>query len=70
MHPDTTYEMAKYRQHDLLAEADNARLAKEARAAAKSTEVHATRPSFSLRGAASGLAARVAALTNAPAAGN
>jgi hypothetical protein len=67
MNAYTTHELAKFHQHDLIAEADHARLVKEARLAARGNGAPARRPLIWLREAAGGFAARLTTLTGAQA---
>jgi hypothetical protein len=62
MHPYATHELAKIHQHELIAEADHARLVKEARLASRSTDVPARPPLIWLREAAGGFVARLITL--------
>lgn len=63
-----THELATIRQHELLADANRYRLAKEARLASRGTAVRTRRPLPSLRKALSLMASRLAAPKHAPAA--
>jgi hypothetical protein len=67
MNAYTTHELVKSRQHELIAEADHARLVKEARLASRGTEVPSPKPLMWLREAAGGFAARLMTLTGAQA---
>jgi hypothetical protein len=68
MNAYTTHEMVKYRQHQLMAEADHARLVKEARLASRGSDIRTPGPLMWLRDAAGGFAARLLTLTGAQAA--
>lgn len=59
MHPYATHELAKIHQHELIAEADHARLVKEARLAARTASVPARAPLIWLRDVAGGFVARL-----------
>ena len=65
MHPYAIHELATIHQHELLADADRARLVKEARLAARGTSVPARRPLIWLREAVGGFAARLMTLRGA-----
>jgi hypothetical protein len=67
MNPYTTHELVKIHQRELMAEADHARLVKEARLAARGSGVSARQPLIWLRDAAGVFAARLTTLTGAPA---
>ncbi len=67
MNPYTTHELVRIHQHELMAEADHARLVKQARLAARGNGVPARRPLIWLREAAGGFAARLTTLTGAQA---
>lgn len=56
MHPYPTYELAKIHQNELLADAEHARLAKEARRGSRATGNRARRPLAWLREAAGSVA--------------
>jgi hypothetical protein len=58
-------ELSKIHQHELLAEADHARLVKEARLASRGTGPPARQPLIWLREAAGSFAARFITLTGA-----
>ncbi len=62
-----THELVKFHQRELIAEADHARLVKEARLASRGNSVPARRPLIWLREAAGGFAARITTLTGAQA---
>jgi len=68
MHPHTTYELVKIHQDDLLAAAEHARLAREARRGSRGTHIPARRrPLAWLRGAAAIVAARISTFRRAQA---
>jgi hypothetical protein len=67
MNAYTTHELVKSHQRDLMAEADHARLVKEARLAARGNGVPARGPLIWLRETAGGFAARLTTLTSAQA---
>jgi hypothetical protein len=67
MHPYATHELAKIHQHELIAEADHARVVKEARLASRGTGVPARRPLIWLREAAGVFVARLMTLRGAQA---
>ena len=62
-----TYQLAKIRQHELIAAADQFRRVKEARLASRGTAVPARQLLIWLREAAGGIAARLMTLKGAPA---
>ena len=64
MNPYTTHELVKIHQHEFIAEADQARLVKEARLASRGTPVPSRQPLIWLREAAGAFAARVVSLTH------
>jgi hypothetical protein len=68
MHPHTTYELVKMHQSDLLAAAEHARLAREARRGSRGTDIPARRPFAWLRGAAASVATRISTFRRAQAA--
>lgn len=61
----TTHELAKIHQHELIAQADHARLVKEARLLSRGTATPARRPLVWLREAAGSVANRLVILTRA-----
>ncbi|MEP6681448.1 MAG: hypothetical protein ABJB65_08220 [Chloroflexota bacterium] len=67
MSPYATHELVNIHQHELIADADHARMVKEARLAARGNGVPARQPLIWLREAASGFAARLTTLTGAQA---
>jgi len=67
MNPYTTHELVKVHQRELMAEADHARLVKEARLAARGNGAPTRQPLIWLREAAGGFAARLTILTGAQA---
>lgn len=70
MHPYATHELAKIHQHELIAEADHARLVKEARLASRGTGASARSPLIWLRDAAGSFAARLMTFRGAQARGH
>lgn len=69
MNPYITHELVKTHQHELTAEADHARLVREARLASHGSGIPARQPRIWLRDAAGGLAARLMNITGAHARG-
>jgi hypothetical protein len=67
MNPYMTNELAKFHQRDLMAEADHARLVKEARLAARGNGASVRQPLIWLREAAGVFAARLTTHTGAQA---
>ena len=67
MNAYTIHELGKARQHEFIAEADHARLVKEARLAARGTDAPARQPLVWLREAAGGFVARLITLRGAQA---
>lgn len=67
MNAYVTHELVKIHQDEFIAEADHARLVKEARLASRGTGTPARRPLIWLREAPGGFAAWLMALTGAPA---
>lgn len=65
-----THELARIRQHDLMAEADRARLVKEARLASRATGAPARPPLIWLREAVGGFAAQLVTLSRVHARGH
>jgi len=63
MNAYATHELATIHQHELIAEADHARLVKEARLASRGTDVTARRPLIWLREAAGAFAVRLMTIT-------
>ena len=63
MNTYATHELAKIHQHELMADANHARLVKEARLAARGDTVRARQPLIWLREAAGVFAARLTART-------
>lgn len=58
-----TQQLVNFHQHELMAEADHARLAKQARLAARGNGAPARQPLIWLRETASGIVARLATTT-------
>jgi hypothetical protein len=60
-----THQLAKIRQHELIAEAEHLRLVKEARLASRGAAAPARRPLIWLRETVGGIAARLVTLKGA-----